>query len=271
MGRMLGYMANRADRLHDALHQERDVIRLQNPDGPSGYGIGFYQGGEVLHKKRPLLEGKTLDWEQVARGVRSDCVVIHQREATVGDFRADNTHPFRMRSWLFAHSGTIDRFDAIRPRLLETMPDFVRRNVRGETDSEYFFHAAISFLNDAGQLDRGLADDDAVISALRSSVRLVERLSKEVGAAEPVLNCMLTNGHSMYALRRGKPVKYIERSGIDDPAESSDEGEHPGRRDGVRYVMVVSDGADVPHPYVEVPEDSVCLVNRDLSVSMHPL
>jgi glutamine amidotransferase len=260
-------MANRTDRLRDALHQERDVIRLPPSDAPAGWGLGFYQGGEVLHKKRPLLEGKGLDWATAAGDVRSDCVIIHQRHATVGDFRVENTHPFRMRSWLFAHSGTIDRFEAIRPRLLETMPDFIRRNVRGQTDSEHFFHVALSFLHDSGQLGRSDTNDKAVLSALRSTVRLVDRLSKEVGAEKATLNSILTNGRSMFAIRRGHPLKYVERSAIHDPAED-DEQRNKGN---VRYVLLVSDGPEVPAPYVEVPEDSVALVDRDLSVTVYAL
>ena len=190
------------------------------------------------------------------------------RHATVGDFRAENTHPFRMRSWLFAHSGTIDRFDAIRPRLLEGMPDFIRRNIRGRTDSEHFFHTALSFLHDSGQLGRPEANDESVLSALRSTVRLVDRLSKEVGGELATLNPVLTNGRSIYAIRRGHPMKYVERTGIHDPADG--EVVEP-RRVSVRYVLMVSDGPEVPHPYVDVPDESIVLVDRDLSVTVHAL
>jgi glutamine amidotransferase len=173
-----------------------------------------------------------------------------------------------MRSWLFAHSGTIDRFEAIQPRLLETMPDFIRRNVRGRTDSEHFFHVALSFLHDSSQLRRPEANDKAVLSALRSTVRLVDRLSQEVGAEKATLNCVLTNGRSMYAIRRGHPLKYVERSGIHDPADGEIRAERKG---AVRYVMLVSDGPEAPHPYVEVPDDSVLLVDRDLSCTVYAL
>src|SRR5262245_28171679 len=124
MGRLLGYMANRSDRLGDVLADERSAIALPPDFRPDAWGIGFYQGGEVLHKKRPKLDPRPIDWESVANGVRSDCVIIHFRQATVGDFRADNTHPFRMRQWMFAHDGTITGFGGVRARLLETLPDF---------------------------------------------------------------------------------------------------------------------------------------------------
>ncbi len=267
MGRLIGYMANRADRLRDALHQEREAIAVAPSYPLAGWGIGFYQGGEVLHKKRPLPEGEAIDWEQVANGVRSDCVIIHMRHATVGDFRSENTHPFRMRSWLFAHNGTIDRFAALKERLLETMPDFIRRNVRGETDSEHFFHVVLSFLHDAGQLDQPDVADKAVLNALRSAVRLVDRLAKEVGAGAPTLNLVLSNGRRMYALRRGSPMMLTERQGLHDPADEADES-GPTQ---TRYVLVVSDGARTPAGYRPIEEDTVCVIDRGLHVSMHAL
>lgn len=268
MGRLIGYMANRADRLRDALHQEREVIAVPPSHPPAGWGIGFYQGGEVLHKKRPLLEGEKMDWEQVANGVRSDCVIIHMRHATVGDFRSENTHPFRMRSWLFAHNGTIQRFDAIRERLVETMPDFIRRNIRGETDSEHFFHAVLSFLHDGGQLDPGEVADKAVLNALRSTVRLVDRLAQEVGAPEATLNLVLSNGRRMYALRRGGPMLITERQGIHDPAAEEQDQTGPS---ATRYVLVVSDGPQEPPSYRAIEDGTVCVIDRNLQVSTHPL
>ncbi|MEM9190067.1 MAG: class II glutamine amidotransferase [Myxococcota bacterium] len=272
MGRLVGFMGNRSDCLLDALHQERAAIAVPDGEEATSFGLGFYQGGEVLHKKRRLLDGESVDWEQVARGVRSDCVVIHVRHATVGDYRSENSHPFRMRSWLFAHSGTIHRFDAVKDRLAETMPDFIRRNIRGETDSEYFFHAVLSFLHDAGQLDRPEESSSAVLGALRSTVRLVDRLSKEVGAEEATLNLLLTDGRTMYGLRRGSPMSYVQRNEIHDPIEPHPTMGHRDRPLNVRYIMIESNGEAVRDDgYQAIDEGSICVVARDLEVAVHPL
>jgi glutamine amidotransferase len=269
MGRLIGYMANRADRLLGALHQERDTIAIGPTDRPDGWGVGFYQGGEVLHKKRRILDGKSVDWQQVANSVRSDCAIIHVRYATVGDFRSENTHPFRMRSWLFAHNGTIERFDAMKAGLIESLPDFIQRSIRGETDSEHFFHVVLSFLHDAGQLDRPNADEGSVLNAIRSAVRLVDRLAKEVGAPPPTLNSLLTDGRTMYGLRRGAPMHFVERQGIHDPIEP--ESKPPRPTTGQRYVLVEGSVRDVPPPYQSVDEGRILVVNRELSVAQHAL
>ena len=273
MGRLIGYMANRADRLRDALHQERSVIAPPRDTKSVGWGIGFYQGGEVLHKKRPHADGKTLEWEEIASDVKSDCAVIHVRQATVGDFRAENTHPFRMRSWLFAHNGTIDRFDAMRQRLVESMPDFLQRNIRGETDSEHFFHALAAFLHDAGYLDSPDDDDKVVLHAIRSAVTLIDSLSAEVNAKPASLNFVLTNGRRMYALRRGKPLAFVERHGLHDPLSSGNGAPKAASPvTAVRYVMTLSDGpTGAPQGWNAVEDGSVLVLQRDLSHQVHAL
>jgi len=272
MGRLLGYMANRADRLRDALHQEREAIAPPLDFKADGWGIGFYQSGEVLHKKRPQLGNDPIDWSKLAGDVRSHCIVMHVRHATVGDFRADNTHPFRMRQWLFAHNGTVPRFEALQPRLMESMPDFLRRNIRGDTDSEHIFHVILSFLHDSGQLDRQDADDREVLHAIRSATALIDRYTAEVGAgrSKSTLNMLLTNGRTMYAVCRGSPMTFVEREGLHDPATPS-AALVSGPASALRYVLVVSDGAVVPSDYRTVDEGTILVIDRDLHVSKHPL
>ncbi|MCA9583177.1 MAG: class II glutamine amidotransferase [Myxococcales bacterium] len=257
-------MANRTDRLGDALGEERDAIAIHPGDaedtGPAGYGLGFYQGGEVLHKKRPLLESVELDWGQVARDVRTDCAVFHLRRGTVGSFRIQNTHPFRMRSWLFAHNGTVDKFDAIQPRILEQIPDFIQRNIRGETDSEHLFHLILSFLHDAGQLDLPDVDEGLVLTSIRSAVHMMDRLSQEVNAPPPTLNCLLTNGRHMFAVRRGQPMVLVERRDPEgDPSLA------------FRYVMIVGGVETPPAGYRIVENHCVAIVDRNLNVTFQPL
>ena len=270
MSRLIGYVANRADRMRDALYQERAVLRQEAvPTDASGWGIGFYHGDEVLHKKRPTRPGERVDWENIAGDVRSDCAVLHMRQPTVGDFRAENAHPFRMRSWLFAHQGTIRRFDAIRPNLHQMIPDFLRRNIRGDTDSEYLFHTVLTFLHDAGQLDNPDVNEAQALPAISAAVTLVERLAAEVGSKESGLSFILTNGRSMYALRHAAPMMYVEPQGLHDPPE--DYVPPPVGSTQLRYVMVVSGIDDNPVGYEAVPERAVAVIDRTLGVTIHAL
>ncbi|MBO6938066.1 MAG: class II glutamine amidotransferase [Deltaproteobacteria bacterium] len=265
MGRLVGYMANRHDRLGAALHQERAVVAPPPAMGPTGWGLGFYQGGEVLHKKRPQFDGK-FDWETVTRDVRSDCAILHLRQPTVGDFRSHNTHPFRMRSWLFAHTGTISRFEAIEERLRGSLPDFVNRNIRGKTDSEVLFHVILSFLHDSGNLDNLDVASDDLLSAVRSAVALVDRLTAEVKAPPSTMNLVLTNGRLMIGLCRGARLAYVERRGLFDPPD--DLPPDRGAPGVLRYVMLTSDleGIELPADYIELEQGQAVIVDRDLHV-----
>jgi len=271
MAPLIGYMANRADRLGAALYQERAVVTPHTNGTPTGWGMGFYQGDEILHKKRPLLEGEALNWETITEGVRSDCAVLHLRQATVGDFRTENTHPFRMRSWTFAHTGTIEAFDVLRESLLARLPDFMRRNVRGGTDSEVLFHVILSFVHDAGALDEADPPGATVTAALRSAVALIDELTDGASAPRSALNLVLTNGRQMYALGRGKPMAYVDRRGLlevrpDGPLTAEAAGA------GLHYVMVVSgDLVDLPAEYVRPPDGTLVCIDRDLGITTQSL
>src|SRR5687767_9194762 len=141
MARMFGFIGNRSDLGARVLELNASVLRVKRePGDPLGWGIGFYQSGEVLLRRRPIDERDVIDLAEAAENVRTDVLIGHVRHASVGALRTENTHPFRYRTWLFAQTGTIQGFEELRERLLGSMPEFLRRNVRGETDSELFFY-----------------------------------------------------------------------------------------------------------------------------------
>lgn len=262
MARLVAYVANRTDRLLEALREERAAVGDVPSDRADAWGIGFYQSGEVLHKKRPHRGGDAVRWEDIVGNVKTDCAVIHLRQATVGDYRAENTHPFRMRQWLFAHHGTVHGFEAIRGALAETLPDFLRRNVRGSTDSELVFHTFLSFLHDRGVLDSPDVDAKVLTSAIRSTLALVDRLVSEVGAPEAELDMAISNGRTTAIVSRGAPMAFVERSLATEARGPSGPG--------FRYVLALAaEGA--PPDYQPLPRGSILLVERDLTTRVQPL
>lgn len=270
MGRLVGYVANRSDRLRDPLYQEREALRVQDISSEtSGWGIGFYHGDEVLHKKRPMRAGDRLDWEQIAGNVRSDCAVLHLEQPPTHDFRAENAHPFRLRRWLFAHRGAIAGFESLREGLAAAIPDFLRRNIRGDTDSEYLFHMLLTFLHEAGQLDNRDVGEAQVIAAISATVALIERLGAEIGQTEHRLSFILTNGRSMYAFRHRMPMAYVQRNGLHDAPD--DYVPPPSGSTPLRYVMVTSGVDGQPTGYESVPDRAIAVIDRELHVSVHEL
>jgi glutamine amidotransferase len=202
MARLFGIIGNRPDLAARVLAFEADALRARSKGAPLGWGLGFYQGGEVLMRRRPIDERREIDVAKLAGDVRADLVVGHVRHATIGALRTENTHPFRYRQWLFAQTGTVSDFEQVRDRLVASVPDFLRGDIRGDTDAEVVFHVFLSFLHDAGRLNDGLVEPPLIREALRSSLSVIDGMTAEVGAESVKLNVMVSNGDQLVAVHR---------------------------------------------------------------------
>ena len=66
MARLVGLIGNRADLASRVLASEEEALRVHSKGTALGWGIGFYQGGEVLMRRRPIDEHATVDIAKVA-------------------------------------------------------------------------------------------------------------------------------------------------------------------------------------------------------------
>ena len=208
MARLFGFVGNRADLGARVLELEGKPLKVVAKGTTLGWGIGFYQSGEVLLRRRPIDERAEIDVAAFAKDLRADVLIGHVRAATVGNLRTENTHPFRYRQWLFAHTGTIDGYPTLKSRVSESLPEFLRRNVRGDTDSELLFHLFLSFLHDAGNLGGGPVDPSATKAALRATSSLIQRLHAEEGAGDNGMNLLVTDGEHMVAVHNRATMGY---------------------------------------------------------------
>jgi predicted glutamine amidotransferase len=285
MSRLFAFVANDPDRVRCALYPARKLLvaDAQASDPPAtfdGWGIGFFQGGEVLLQRRPKPPTEPVDFYALTRDLRTDVIVGHVRAGTVGKPKNENTHPFRFRSWLFAHHGTIPAFDSIRDELLNDVPDFLRRNIRGQTDSEHLFHLLLAFLHDASKLDDVNVTTAVVAEALRSTTALIDRMVTKHGH-DPRSECdiALTNGRILLATRRGRPVYYNHTTSIKDCPVCRDQtpefGREPKRIDHehLRSVVIVADPPATPPgaPWQEIPDGSIISVSHELGVELTAL
>ncbi len=261
MTRLIAYVANRTDRLLSALNEEQAAIGETPAPDADAWGIGFYQSGDVLLKKRPYRNGDPVSWADIANNVPTDSAIIHLRAATIGNYRAENTHPFRMRQWLFAHTGTVNAFDTIRAGLLAAIPDFLQRSIRGATDSEVLFHVFLAFLHDRDALDAPDLDQKTLASCIRSTVSLVDNLTSEIGAPDSMINLALSNGRTMAVLSRGTPTHFTQRTIL---------SETRGQSASFRYVMAVARD-EAPPAYETIPRGRILFVERDLSTHIAAL
>jgi predicted glutamine amidotransferase len=245
MARLFAFIANRPDLGARVMAAESTLLEERASDSPLGWGVGFYQGGEVLLRRRPIDERPVLPLGDAVHDIRSDVLIGQVRQATVGTMRTENTHPFRHRQWLFAHTGTVAGFPGLRDRLAESIPQFLRRNVRGDTDSELLFHLFLSFLHDSGKLDHPSVDPADVRVALRSCLSLVDRLSAEEGAEATGCNVLVTDGENVIALHGKGNMAYRLLQGRHDLEELlGDDGLRRTRVPDVassRLVMLIAD------------------------------
>jgi glutamine amidotransferase len=276
MARMFGFIGNRSDLGARVLKSNAELLRVRRaPAEPLGWGLGFYQAGEILLRRRPIDDRDEIDLTEAAEDIRTDVLIGHVRRASVGALRTENTHPFRYRSWVFAHTGTIGGFEHLRERLLASQPEFLRRNVRGETDSECLFYLFLSFLHDAGHLDEGHVATTHVAAALRASIALVDRLSAEEGFGPNSGDILVTNGESMLAVHRNGVTGYrVLRGKFDVEDLLGEDGTRQARIpsiDSTHFTIIASELETLPAGWTAVTERTVVTLSRTDDPRVEPL
>ena len=278
MGALFAVLQNDPNLLRCQVARLEAHVALRDGDRlPDAYGFGYYKGSDVLLGKRPSGAPASFTLSQLAGGVDSDAVVAHARTATVGAQKDENTHPFRFRRWLFAHDGTVEAFAEVKPRLVAALPDFLRRQVEGETDSELAFMLFLKHLRATGQVDDLDVPASTVARALALTVRDLDAWCREVGAARPsALDFLATNGRVLAATRRGRPLYYAllegivpcARCGLEVGSPESDPRTRPHRQ--VKAVCFATHLL-APNGFREVPDGSAVAVSRALQVSVTSL
>lgn len=281
MARLVGFIGNRPDLGTRVLELEaRNLQAKRVPGIIPGWGVGFYQGGEFLLKRRPIDDRPAIDLRDMTQGLRADILVAHVRVGTVGVARTENTHPFRYRHWLFAQTGTIEAFDKLRGRLTDSLPQFLLRDVRGETDTELLFHLFLSFLHDAGQLDRPQVPANSARAALRSTLALVDRLCAEEGHGPSALNLLVSSSEYLLAIHRRERMLLRTLQGQEDLERLLGEGSLGRMRlpdfAACRLSLVASDFEDqgneeTPPGWTPVPDRAIVTLTRTDEPHIEPI
>lgn len=259
--KLFACMCNQPQRLGAALAPVRGT--LVAPPPVSRWGLGYIQGGDVLLVRTPKASEAPVDLAGPLSEIATDCAIAQSVvESRYGG--TDNTPPFRFRRWLYAQSGPLAWADLeeVAPRLLEHVPEYLRRNIKGRTPAELTFHVFLAMLHDEGNIDDPNLPVTAARRALAATIRLVETELARAGKSIAMGNVALTNGRSMVVARIGEPLRLRRLFVI---------GER-GERDDFRGVIVVSGGdGDARDGFEDVPEHHSVLVSRDLTVTFADL
>lgn len=201
MSRVIALIGNRPDVCSMVMQQYASLMRLESQGVPRGWGVGVYQHGEALLRRRPMDDRPTIDIGALSNA-STDLLLAQIRTPTVGSLRTENTPPFRYRDWLFAQRGTIESFDRLRPKLLAAQPDFLRRNVRGDTDGEVMFYLFLSCLHETVGLDHDRIGAVEIRRALRSAVAELDRQLESENTPATSVDLFVTDGEHLVCLHK---------------------------------------------------------------------
>ncbi|HEX4148597.1 MAG TPA: class II glutamine amidotransferase [Pirellulales bacterium] len=225
-----------------------------------GWGIGHY-----THGRPQIVRGLTPAFEDpqflaAARAVRSRTVLGHIRQASVGSLSLENTHPFALGAWMFAHNGTVTGFSALEQQLAtETAPDLLAKR-RGSTDSELVFYWLLTRLLPAGAYAQRLATglDATVIELGRALVLLDERSRRAAPQDTPRFNFLLTDGQVLLASRWNHSLEW----------RSTDRG-NLGR--SLLLASEPTSDSSEQDSWQELPDHSILAVNSDILTQVHSI
>lgn len=185
-----------------------NALRFQSHRHPHGWGIGWYVGG-VPQVRRGILPAHADEaFAAAGREVRSEVVIAHVRDASVGPVVEENTHPFVHERWLFAHNGTVARYKddpAVRAAILAEIDADLRGRIGGDTDSERCFYLFLTRLRARAALAApGLAD---VRRALAETTATVLSIADRLPSPKPSsLTFLVSDGRVLAACRRGRTL-----------------------------------------------------------------
>lgn len=206
----------RADQRDALIHAPRSLAALSE-EHPHGWGVAVWSDAEGWSIEKSPVRAMDCARYRACAGRPGQLVLAHVRQRTVGPLAIENTHPFSLGRWVFAHNGTIEAL----PWLREQTCPLRRERLIGETDSELFFNYLLGALDRAGVLDAPA--DPRTDSALRDAV--ARCLAQERFGA---INFVLTDGETLYAHRWGRTLFVSEVQGGALLA-SEGFGDHPWR------------------------------------------
>jgi predicted glutamine amidotransferase len=261
MSRVLALVGNRPDVCGVAAKKYASLLRVETHGKALGWGIGFYQSGEALLRRRPLDDREVIEIAAL-NDISSGLMLAQIRTPGVGALRTENTPPFRYRDWLFAQRGTMTGFDQIRMPLLERLPEFLRCNLRGETDGEAMFYSFLSCLDEAVGLESDRITSAQIREALRGALARGDQLLARAGLAEAELDWFVSDGEHLVCLHRTGSMMYRRFEAPEELEALLPEGPPGASLHPFRCSIVASGLEQLPEKWANVETGRFVTLNR---------
>jgi len=148
-----------------------------------GWGFGLLDGNNWKIIKEPSsLDDENINEENFK--FKSKIIIGHIRLKSCGGKIHQNTHPFQINNWIFAHNGTVSR--------IKTWP-LEKYKPAGDSDSEYAF---------CHLLEKITLDVSEVNTIIKEEAAKIEVLGK--------FNCLMSDGERLYAYGDNS-LYYVQR------------------------------------------------------------
>jgi glutamine amidotransferase len=269
MSRFVALMTSEPFLVRCELHRIKAEVSLDSPE--QAVGVGAYEEHTTLIRRYGPGVPRADLWE----APESDAVVLMAQSIAVGQPFEENMQPFRFRQWLFAHAGHIERADNVRVALMEMVPDYLQRVVRGGTVSEVMFALFLKSLRDIGRIEDPGLETSAAAQLLAQTARTVDQVAGEVsGPGKSQLAFVATNGRMLIAAGRGHGHLYYrllegegtcERCGLKAGGKDSEPLVRDHRR---RRSVVVATHPTKAQAWMPLADGGALMVDRKLTVNV---
>lgn len=272
MSRLLSIVVNDRRLFPLALEEAGTSIDMTRGLSRGCWGLGSYDGGQVLLHKRPV-DG-TEAFADLMRGMRPNRLISHVHEAPEWGYSGETTQPFRYKTWLFALSGTIGGAGMVQERTLARIPDYIRQNIRGDLPPELVFHLFLAHLHEEAPLDAMRAHPNAAWKALERTLGELPELAEGHGPIE--FACVLSTPTEVYAAAHRRPLFYRVLKGRDLSPPWTRDAVQRLYKDSVDTghlwaVFIASEPLDQDHVWERVPDEQILLCDSAYDLRLLPI
>lgn len=259
MTRLFGCICNQPERFNAVVEPVRAVLVAPAP--VARWGLGYVHSSEVLLLRNPRVSETDVDFYEALSGLSTD-YLIAASSAADGLKGNANTQPYRFRRWMFAMDGGIENLDEVGPALIEHVPEYLRRNIKGKTASELVFHLFLAMLHDAGRMDHPNLEPSEGCRALRDALAFTLARITKAGGGSGVGNIIVTNSRFMLAARLNQPLFVRQFREHIDPKRAESQ---------LKAVLALCADENPGEGFEEVPTRQVLAVHRSVLSEIIPL
>jgi len=280
MSRLFGFFsANKANlscSQFDVKSEDADISEKSRK--ADGWGIGFFRNRASFLFKKAARSSGDQRITNISEVMSSNIFISHLRYASIGERKEANTQPFRWGNWIFAHQGTIKHFRKIRPHIIRRLPAAYKKQISGNTDSEYLFYLFLTMLRGEGGIKKANIPLSSTVLGLKKCVQLIYQFCDDVEAVEfPVLNLLISNGEFLLAVRDGSPLYYLWQENLSIPEtifvsyKTGLQYELKNIDEEFGFIIVASEKLTNSPEWKEIPDKNILTIDAAYNINVMPI